>query len=92
MSADEKLFTDIVRTMADVVAKVCKTVQANIGARENSFSSRGIATSLRDAARALPADTENRDMKAAIYETFAASLEEAPGNAPALPFPRRPNK
>ena len=90
MSAEEQLFTDIVRTMADVVAKVCKTVQSNIGANESSFSSRGIATALRDTARGLPADSPNRDMKVAIYGTFAAALDEALEKAQALPFPGRP--
>ena len=90
MSAEEQLFTDIVRTMADVVAKICKTVQSNIGAKEKSFSSRGIASALRDTARGLPAISTNRDMKIAVYETFAAALDEAPDQAPKLPFPRRP--
>ena len=90
MSAEEQLFTDIVRTMADVVAKVCKTVQSNIGAKASSFSSRGIANALRDTARGLPENSQNRNMKIAIFETFAASLDEAPKKAPALPFPRRP--
>ena len=86
MTKDEKAISDIVGAICVAFGCLCKSIEQQTN---GDFNSRGLATSINDAASAIPKNTENRALIVTVLTNMAAELNQQLAQKALLPFPDR---
>ena len=85
MTRDEKVLGDVAAAMNLAIGCICKAIEQQT---KGTFQRRGVATSILDAANAIPKGADNRELMVAVMANLAATLNEQPTQIQPLPFPK----